>query len=72
MKQTKRWRELSATQRMGIVFLSAVQLALLGAAQLDIHRRPAAEIKGSKRLWSLLAFVNFLGPIVYFAFGRER
>ena len=49
-------------------------MALLAAALADIYRRPAEEIRGSKRLWSLVAFANFMGigPIAYFLFGRKR
>lgn len=68
----KRWSELSAGQRRGIVLSGVVQVALLGAALLDIWRRPEEEIRGSKRLWVLVAFVNFVGPIAYFTFGRRR
>lgn len=50
----------------------SIQLVLLVAALRDIRRRPAAEIKGGKRLWTALAFVNGIGPIAYFAFGRKR
>jgi hypothetical protein len=46
-------------------------VVLLVAALKDIHRRPAAEIKGGKRLWTAVAFVNTIGPIAYFAFGRK-
>ena len=68
----KRWSELSAGQRRGIVFSGVVQVALLGAALVDIWRRPEEEIRGNKRMWALAAFVNFVGPIAYFAFGRKR
>jgi hypothetical protein len=59
-------------QRRGIVLSGLVQFALLAAALLDIRRRPADEINGSKLLWTGLAFVNFVGPIAYFVFGRKR
>jgi hypothetical protein len=59
-------------QRRGIVLSGLVQFALLAAALLDIRRRPADEINGSKLLWTGLAFVNFVGPIAYFIFGRKR
>ena len=51
-----------------------VQFALLAAALVDMHRRPAEEINGSKWLWSAVALVNFMGigPIVYFLLGRKR
>jgi len=41
---------------------------------VDIHCRPAEEIRGSRWLGSAVALVNFMGigPIVYFAFGRKR
>lgn len=68
----KRWSELSARQRRRIVLSGVVQIALLGAALVDIWRRPEEEIRGNKRLWTLAVFVNFVGPIAYFAFGRRR
>jgi len=49
-----------------------VQVALLIAALADIWRRPEEEIRGDKRLWAAVSFVNFIGPISYFVFGRRR
>ncbi len=68
----KQWKDLTDTQKRGIVFLGALQLALLAAALIDIRRRPADAINGSKRLWTIIVFVNFVGPIAYFMFGRKR
>ena len=52
---------------------AAVQLALLDATALsDLARRPSAEVNGSKRVWVAVSFVNFVGPLAYFAFGRRR
>ena len=67
----KQWRDLTTTQRVGIVLLGAIQIVLLVAALLDIRRRPAEQINGSKRLWNAVVFVNFVGPIAYFLFGRK-
>jgi len=72
MVANKRWSELSAGQQRGIVLSGAVQVALLIAALVDIRRRPQEEIRGSKRLWTVAAFVNFVGPVSYFLFGRTR
>jgi hypothetical protein len=66
------WSELTTTQRRGIVLVGIVQVALLAAALFDIRRRSADQINGSKLLWTALAFVNFVGPIAYFLFGRKR
>jgi Phospholipase_D-nuclease N-terminal len=68
----KQWSDLTNTQKRGIVFLGALQLGLLAAALLDIRRRPAADINGSKRLWTAVVFINGIGPIAYFLFGRRR
>lgn len=64
----------SAVRRRRVLRLVslAVQLALLIAAQLDISRRSSAQIRGRKVWWRLAAFVNFVGPVSYFLFGRVR
>ena len=68
----KKWSELSTGQRRGIMISGIVQVTLLIAALADIWRRPKEEIRGDKRLWTAVSFVNFIGPISYFLFGRRR
>jgi hypothetical protein len=68
----KRWDELSRRQQAGIMVAAAIQFALLGAALVDLWRRPRAQVRGSKRWWAAASFVNFVGPLAYFAFGRRR
>lgn len=68
----KRWSELSTGQRVSMVSSGVIQVGLLVAALADIRRRPQEEIRGDKRLWIAAAFVNFIGPIAYFVFGRRR
>ncbi|MQA10545.1 MAG: hypothetical protein GEU98_18720 [Pseudonocardiaceae bacterium] len=65
-----RWNELSQRQRLAIRVGAAVQLTLAIAAWLDLAKRPASEIRGSKRGWALAILVNFVGPIAYFWRGR--
>jgi hypothetical protein len=72
MANKKRWSELTTAQKRAIVLSGTVQIALLAAALLDIYRRPEEEIRGNKLLWTLVSFVNFVGPISYFLFGRRR
>ena len=50
----------------------AVQIGLLVTALVDMHRRPQGEIKGNRWMWTVAAFVNFVGPVSYFLFGRRR
>lgn len=68
----KSWKELPPAAKFGTVIVGAAQLAFLVAAQRDISRRPAEQIRGSKTLWRLVTLVNFIGPSSYFAFGRKR
>jgi hypothetical protein len=68
----KRWSELSIGHRLGIVLSGVVQVALLITALVDIWQRPKEEIRGSKRLWTALSFVNFVGPVSYLLFDRRR
>jgi hypothetical protein len=67
----KRWQDLTGRQRYAIGALLVVQFALLGAALRDVRRRPEQELRGSRRLWTLAVFVNFVGPVAYFLFGRR-
>ena len=68
----KDWSDLSVRQKTGIVLAGTIQIGLLAAALVDMSRRSLEGIRGSKRLWRAAAFVNFVGPICYFLFGRRR
>jgi hypothetical protein len=72
MLQRKRWGDLTTGQRTAIQIGAAVQFSLLFAALWDMWRRPAEEIRGDRRWWTLASFVNFVGPLAYFLFGRKR
>jgi hypothetical protein len=72
--RNKKWSDSTPRQKAPLVLRGIIQFALLVAALVDIYRRPAEEIKGSKWLWSVVAMANFMGigPIAYFLFGRKR
>jgi hypothetical protein len=68
-----RWSELSDRTRK-LIIVGAIAEAILKVAMLvDIRRRPATQIRGSKRIWAITALVNSAGivPMAYFAFGRR-
>jgi hypothetical protein len=67
----KRWSELSPRQRSSIMVAGVIQVFLAAAALLDLRRRPSDQVRGSKKLWAAAAFVNFVGPLAYFVFGRR-
>jgi hypothetical protein len=69
-----RWSELSARTRQLIVVGAIAETILKVAMLVDIRRRPATQIRGSKRIWAATALVNSagIGPMAYFVFGRRR
>ena len=72
MPQKKRWQDLTPMQKTAIGVLGTVQFTLLGAALWDLHGRTAEEINGPKWLWTAVSFINFVGPVAYFLFGRKK
>ena len=67
-----RWSDMPPARRAGTILVTLLQISLLIAALLDLRRRPPEQIRGSKRLWSFLVFINWIGPISYFLFGCLR
>ena len=72
MTQRRSWSELGPVPRTAIIAGGIVQFGLLGAALADLRRRRDDEINGPRRLWFAVVFINFVGPIAYFVFGRRR
>jgi hypothetical protein len=66
-----KWNKLKPEQKTVIASLIFLQLSLLIAALVDIYRRPSIEIRGRKIWWVLGSFIDFIGPIAYFVFGRN-
>jgi hypothetical protein len=70
----KKWEELSPRTRRLIIIGGAVEGLLKLAALIDLARRPATEVRGSKARWALaIILTNSLGglPIAYFLWGRR-
>ena len=68
----KEWSDMSDRRKTIILVAISVQVSLLLTALSDIYRRPAEKVRGSKWAWTAASFVNFVGPISYFLFGRKR
>jgi hypothetical protein len=71
-RRKQRWKDLSSGQRRAIVGAGIVQVSLMLAALVDLRRRPAQQIRGPKGAWVAASFVNTIGPLAYFIFGRKR
>jgi hypothetical protein len=70
----KKWQELSPRTRRLIVIGGALDGILKLAALIDLARRPAVEVRGTKPRWALaITLTNSLGavPIAYFIWGRR-
>jgi hypothetical protein len=68
---SRRWADLSGVERVLVVVAAVFQIALLGAALWDLRGRDASRVRGPKRLWYGVVFVNWVGPISYFTVGRK-
>ena len=67
----KQWKELSQARRCMIIAAGIIQLSLQAIALRDIARRSPSQVNGSKAGWVAASFINFAGPLAYFAKGRK-
>ena len=71
----KKWNELSPRTRQLIIAGGVFEGILKVAALVDLARRPASEVRGSKVRWTLaVTLINSVGavPVAYFAYGRRK
>ena len=71
----RRWSDLSARNRKLIAIAAIAEAGLKTAVLIDLRRRPASQIRGSKWMWVAIAvLVNSagVGSLSYFLFGRRR
>jgi hypothetical protein len=71
---TRRWSELSERTRKLIILGAAFEGVLKILALIDLKRRPAGEIRGSKAKWAVaIVLVNSVGavPAAYLLCGRR-
>jgi hypothetical protein len=70
-----KWSDLSKPTQRLIIVGAAVETSLKAVALIDLKRRPATEVRGSKWMWvPALTVLNSAGlaPLAYFVFGRRR
>jgi hypothetical protein len=69
---TKRsWQDLTEGQKIITIIFGAIQVGLLVAALWDLSRRSPEEVRGDRRMWAALVFINWIGPLAYFSIGRR-
>jgi hypothetical protein len=70
----KRWKDLSPRARRLILFGATLDGLLKLVALIDLKRRPATEVKGSKAMWATaIVLLNSGGlvPAAYLLHGRQ-
>ena len=67
----RRWQDLSAGQQRAVVAVGAVTTLWQLVMLWDLSRRPADQLRGSKRAWVLASFVRPFGQIAYYVWGRR-
>ena len=71
----KTWQSLSPRVRRLLIAGATVEGLVKVAALIDLARRPARQVRGSKLRWAVaITLVNSVGavPIAYFLRGRKR
>ena len=61
----------SRQKRVALVALVLAEVGLAALTWRDLRRRPAGEIRGSKRLWRILSTVNPGNSVAYWLIGRR-
>jgi len=70
--EKKRWKDLSCFSKTLIIVLGTIQIGLTLATVWDVSRREQEAIRGPKKLWYWLAFIDWLGPFAYYYVGRKQ
>ena len=66
----RRRSDLSDRSKTALLVLASIQMSLAVTAWIDLIRRPAHLVRGSKVAWAAVIAVNFVGPAAYFKLGR--
>jgi hypothetical protein len=67
----RRWQDLTRTQQRAVIAIGAVTTIWQVAMLQDLSRRPAEQLRGSKRAWVLASFLRPFGQIAYYGWGRR-
>jgi hypothetical protein len=70
VRKKKSFKEMSPPQQVATIVSIVLSLAVVTAAERDLHRRDAGDVRGDKRLWRLVC-LNALGALAYFRWGRR-
>jgi hypothetical protein len=66
---------MAAQRKPNKLVLAIIAVVHLTAATLtwrDLRSRPAAQVRGPKRIWQVASALNTTGSAAYWLFGRRR
>ena len=63
---------LTDQQKRILLVVLVAHLILAKVTWLDLRRRPAAAVRGPKRLWRTWSLLNTTGSMAYWTVGRRR
>ena len=58
-------------KRIALVALVLAEIGLAALTWRDLRRRPAEQIRGSKRLWRIISTINPGNSVAYWLVGRR-
>ncbi len=70
-KQKKQWGEYSTPQQAAMAFIGTIQVIVTLWALIDLLRRPARRMRGTKLFWFPAVFIQPFGPLAYLILGRR-
>ena len=62
----------SRAGRVALGLATAAELTAKICMLVEVFRRPQEELRGPKWAWVMAAFVNTLGPVAWFGWGRHQ
>jgi len=64
--------DLNARQKRVLLVVLVVHVIVARFTLRDLRRRPAAAVRGPKRLWRVWATLNTTGSLAYWLVGRRK
>jgi hypothetical protein len=55
-----------------VIAVLVAHTAITALTWRDLQRRPADQVRGSKKLWRVATAANTIGSVAYLALGRKR
>ena len=62
---------MTEKQKRILAVALVIHVIMLSLTWRDLSRRPAAAVRGKKRMWRLASLLNTSGSVTYWLFGRR-